>query len=385
MEQAVQVDQPESFVDLSRASAEFDLAKWMMAVKRAHGKGHFKQMFDVRKVKRGPGKIIALEYYIFRLYDDSLFDHKAKLEFCGEAGRPSVYTMCNDRAWAEIEQDKLASADLLAGQGFPMPETFALLHPERSAEGLRSLPGPPDCAEYLRNGASYPFFGKPLDACESVGVVSVEGYDAPADRLALKNGHQVPVDDFVEKIAHFQSGGYLFQKRLDPSAAMAALVGDRLSSVRLMVQLKDSGPELFRPVWKIPVGDNVADNVWRGGNLLAAIDPATGAAKRVIIGLGPDEVEVESHPDTGERLEGAVIPEWRAMTELCLEAARHFPGLRLQAWDVAATSEGPVILEINGAGDLSMTQRAEGRGVLDTEFLRFLGACRDAKQAAGVE
>jgi hypothetical protein len=385
MEQAVQVDQPESFIDLSRASAEFDLAKWMMAVKRAHGKGHFSQMLDVRKVKRGPGKIIALEYYIFRLYDDSLFDHKAKLEFCGEAGRPSIYTMCNDHAWAEIEQDKLASADLLAGQGFPMPETFALFHPDRSAEGLRSLAKPSDCADYLRNGAPYPFFGKPLDACESVGVVSVQGYDAAADCLALRSGRQVPVDDFVEKVGHFQSGGYIFQKRLEPGAAMAALVGDRLSTVRLMVQLKDSGPELFRPVWKIPVGDNVADNVWRDGNLLAAIDPATGTAKRAIIGLGPDEVEVESHPDTGERLAGAVIPDWHAMTELCLEAARHFPGLRLQAWDVAATSRGPVILEINGAGDLSMTQRAEGRGVLDTEFLRFLGACRDAKQASGAE
>jgi hypothetical protein len=71
------------------------------------------------------------------------------------------------------------------------------------------------------------------------------------------------------------------------------------------------------------------------------------------------------------------------MPELCLEAARHFPGLRLQAWDVAPTPKGPVILEISGAGDFSMTQRAEGRGVLDNEFLRFLGAYRDAQQAAG--
>ena len=166
---------------------------------------------------------------------------------------------------------------------------------------------------------------------------------------------------------------------------MRALVGDRLSSVRIMVRLKAGGPELFRPVWKIPVGDNVADNVWRDGNLLAAIDPANGQVKRVMIGFGPDEEEAETHPDTGAKLQGATIPDWHAMAELCLKAAPHFPGLRLQAWDVASTSEGPMILEINGAGDLSMTQRAEGRGVLDIEFLRFLGACRDAKQAAGVE
>ena len=167
--------------------------------------------------------------------------------------------------------------------------------------------------------------------------------------------------------------------------AMRELVGDRLSSVRIMVRLKESGPEVFRPVWKIPVGDNVADNVWRDGNLLAAINPGTGRAERVIIGFGPEEEEVETHPDSGAKLQGTVIPDWHAMAKLCLEAAPHFPGLRLQAWDVASTSQGPLILEINGAGDLAMTQRAEGRGVLDIEFLRFLGACRDAKQTAGVE
>jgi len=385
MEQVAQGDQEQDFIELSRDAAEFDLAKWIMAVKQKNGKGYFAQIFDVRKIKRGPGKIIALEYYMFRLYDDARFDHKAKLEFCGEAGRPSVYTMCNDRSWGEVEEDKLASAALLADNGFATPKTLALFHPDRRADGLRALATPQDCAGYLRSGAAYPLFGKPLDASESVGVVALQGYDAESDSLVLRNGRQVPVEDFVAKIEHFHERGYIFQEQLQPSADMRALVGDRLSSVRIMVRLKAGGPELFRPVWKIPVGDNVADNVWRDGNLLAVIDPANGQVKRVIIGFGPDEEEAETHPDTGAKLQGAIIPDWHAMAELCLKAAPHFPGLRLQAWDVASTSEGPMILEVNGAGDLSMTQRAEGRGVLDIEFLRFLGACRDAKQAAGVE
>ncbi len=385
MEQVVQADPSQDFIELSRGAAEFDLAKWVMAVKRQHGKGYFAQMFDVRKIKRGPGKIIALEYYMFRLYDDARFDHDAKLAFCGEAGRPAVYTMCNDRSWGEVEEDKLASAALLADKGFATPETLALFHSDRSLDGLRHLATPQDCAQYLRSGAAYPLFGKPLDATESIGVVALQGYDAESDCLVLRNGRQVPVENFVAKIEHFHERGYIFQEQLEPSTAMRALVGDRLSSVRIMVRLKASGPELFRPVWKIPVGDNVADNVWRDGNLLAALDPANGKVKRVISGFGPEEEEVEAHPDTGARLRGVAIPDWRAMTELCLQAAPHFPGLRLQAWDVASTSKGPMLLEINGAGDLSMTQRAEGRGVLDTEFLRFLGACRNAKQAAGVE
>jgi hypothetical protein len=157
----------------------------------------------------------------------------------------------------------------------------------------------------------------------------------------VQSARRVPVEDFVTKIRHFHERGYIFQEQLKPSKAMRELVGERLSSVRIMVRLKASGPELFRPVWKIPVGDNVADNVWRDGFLLAAVDPANGRVERVIIGFGPKEEGVEIHPDSGAKLRGSAIPAWRAMAELCLKAAPHFPGLRLQAWDVASTSEGP--------------------------------------------
>jgi hypothetical protein len=307
MEQAVQGDQAQDFVMLSRAAEEFGLAKWVMAVKRTYNKGYCAQIFDFRKLKRGAGKIIALEYSLVRLYDDAPIDHKAKLAFRGGAGRPAVYTNCNDRAWAEVEEDKLASAALLAGQGFAMPETFALLHPDRSVEGLRSRASPQDRVAYPRNGAAYRFFGQPLDATESVGVIAVDAHEAASDSLVLTDGRRVPVADCLDKIGHFHQRGDIFQEQLKPSAPMQELVGDRLSTVRIMVRLKASGPEVFRPVWKIPVGDNMADNVWRDGNLLAAIARASATATRVIIGFGPEEVEVESHPNTGAKLQGVLV------------------------------------------------------------------------------
>ena len=147
------------------------------------------------------------------------------------------------------------------------------------------------------------------------------------------------------------------------------------------VRLKDAGPELYRCVWKIPVGNNPADNVWRAGNLMAAVDVAAGTARRVVIGYGPDEREVEAHPDTGQGLRGVVVPDWDRLKQVCLEAAEAFPGLRLQAWDVAVTPAGPILLEINGAGDFSMPQRAEGRGMLDPEFREYLRSCRGNQTA----
>ena len=67
--------------------------------------------------------------------------------------------MCNDRAWAEVEEDKLASAALLAEQGFATPKTLALFHADRTVEGLHRLARPEDCLAYLREAATYPLFG----------------------------------------------------------------------------------------------------------------------------------------------------------------------------------------------------------------------------------
>lgn len=54
-----------------------------------------------------------------------------------------------------------------------------------------------------------------------------------------------------------------------------------------------------------------------------------------------------SHPDTGIQLVGAEIPDWGAIVELALKAARVFPGLRLQGWDIVCTTDGIVPLEVN--------------------------------------
>ena len=41
---------------------------------------------------------------------------------------------------------------------------------------------------------------------------------------------------------------------------------------------------------------------------------------------------------------------------LCLAAAVHFPGLRLQHWDVAFCEGGPVLMELNTEADLGVPQ-----------------------------
>jgi hypothetical protein len=58
------------------------------------------------------------------------------------------------------------------------------------------------------------------------------------------------------------------------------------------------GPVIHRAAAKIATGINAADNYWRPGNRLGAIDIATGKITRVVCGTGLTLEEDGLHPDT---------------------------------------------------------------------------------------
>jgi hypothetical protein len=109
------------------------------------------------------------------------------------------------------------------------------------------------------------------------------------------------------------------------------------------------------------------DNVVHGttGNLYGPVETETGKVQRLIQHTGFDEVEETRHPDTGETLVGFALPDWEEMKALCRKAADSFYGFRLQAWDIALTDRGPMLVEFNLPGDLDGVQFAFRTGVLD--------------------
>jgi hypothetical protein len=128
-------------------------------------------------------------------------------------------------------------------------------------------------------------------------------------------------------------------------------------------------------VAKIATGNNPADNFWRQGNILGAIELETGLISRVVRGTGVEMSLNEAHPDTRRPIVGTLIPQWEALTRLAVSAAEILPGIRTQSWDIAIAAEGPVLLEVNYGGDLNLAQLAHGTGVLDERYIEHLAHC----------
>ena len=328
---------------------------------------------EIWALQRGPGKLTAPEYFYYRLWEQDV-PLAEKARFVGKHAQHAMHAACNDYAWHGVTQDKLLFQAAMLGVGLPVPEVVAVVHPTRCLPGARVLATREQVEAFLRDGAPYPLFAKPIDGVYSLGVVSAERHDPATDMVALSDGTTRAVPELaVELVGH--RAGALVQERLCYDPYLAERFGKRLCSVRLFVLLTPAGPVLSRAVCKIPAGGSVADNFWRPGNLVGAVDLADGTIRRAVRGTGR-EMEVDPpHPDTGQPVVGARIPWWEQVVALGRRAAAALPGVRTQSWDVALTDWGPVLLEVNWGGDLNLAQLAWGNGALDEQYRSHLRAC----------
>jgi hypothetical protein len=351
------------------AAQRLNIAECMAFASRHAGKSYLSMVKEIFTLGRGFGKLSAEDYFYFRLYDDQRFDLDAKQRFLSDSRHTHIANKCNDVRWWAMADDKLVTSVLL--RGYPLPETQAVFSVRPRTGLVPMLSSAAEIESFLTGPARYPLFAKPIYGVQSRGAWAIDAYDRGAGKLLTHDGPQ-SVGEVAAAIADAPGDGYLFQTRLDLHPDLAAVCGNNLSTVRLVLIQPDATPEIIHTVFKLRRSDNVADNFWRAGNMLAHVDIASGRILRVVQGVGPAQVELESHPETGKRLVGIVMPDWEKTKALALECSQVFPKIRYITWDIAPTPAGPVIIEVNPGGAFTLPQVAEGRGMLDDKFRDFL-------------
>ena len=337
-----------------------------------------KQFVEIARLSLGSGRLRGNEYFEYRLYDNTRFTWQDKQQFLGRRMENHFLRILGMDRWSGLAHDKYLFNAVFDSLGFPVPEVLALFETPARAIPHKMLSGKEDLENFIRSNTTYPFVCKPLFGIFSAGVTAVEAFDAQEDMLQMVYGHLLPVREYVNLISQhnektlFGKKGFIFQSMLKPHSRISSICGDRLCTLRLVVLLDNDGPKLFRALWKISSGSNVADNYWRSGNFLASLDPTNGTVLDVVDGGGEDRRHIRNHPDTGKELVGFEVPDWKEARHLCLSAASVIPGLRIQGWDIALTNNGPVLLEVNVVGGVGLPQNAFGRGMLDDELRDFL-------------
>jgi len=343
------------------------------------GKAVVAQVVEMLRLIRSYGQLEPDEYYQYCLFDDRRYTWDDKRRFLGRRLEDDFVYLFDAQLWSAIANDKIVTGALLENAGFPVPRTVAFLHPFRDAPGMDACRTEFDLCSLLRRGALYPIVCKPIWGMWGRNVFVLRQHDAGTDEIEFVNGRRMATAELARELCRISSlpqqvsrQGLIVQEQIHTHPRMQELAGPRLCSVRLVLMLQDGSPEVVASLLKIPVGRNMADNYGEHGNLIADIDPASGTLGPGLTGFGLDFHEVELHPDTGARIAGTRLPEWQRALDLARSAARMFPGIPMQAWDIALADRGPVLLEVNVNGGMRLPQFVKGAGLYRGKFEQFL-------------
>jgi hypothetical protein len=360
-------------VDISKPEPSIILRAALSRVGADGRWSYFSILSEVARLWFGAGRLSLHEYLDLKLFDDAIHKHGSKNAFVGLRAASKIWFQANYRVdLFAMANNKIASAIWFAAHGLPILPTFAIFHEGVGRPNARLLHSETELRAFLREKEHYPLFGKPIEGRRSEGSASIESYEPTEDCLITTAGRVLSLDNFVSYIKSHASAGYQFQSRVSPHATAREMCGNRLATVRLLTIVREGKPKILRACWKIPAGMHAADNFWRPGNLLAQLDLENGRVIRVIRATETTYEEITHHPDTGVRIQGAVVPNWPEVTQLAIDGAKLLEALPLVGWDIAPVDSGAVLVEANVTPDFRLHQIADRRGMLDCEFKSFL-------------
>jgi hypothetical protein len=288
--------------------------------------------------------------------------------FAPTAQLASVFRFVNNDRGGDFFRDKVLSFERCLERGVPILPLSAVAL--RRLDGIVRLPALDD-EEALRRfvaGAAMPddAFIKPAGGLGGAGAFAARR----ANGHWRDGGKQLDLDGLVGRIAAVADDkGVIIQPRAVPHGAMS-LAGARfgLPTLRVQTALTEDGPEVVYVVQKILGGKMLVDNFSRGtkGNLIAAVDPATGVygqAKGLAAGRKAVLSAFSHHPATGEPITGVTLPMIADIVAVARQTAEAFPESPLIGSDIAVTTDGVRIVEVNNSPDQLLGQIATGRGV----------------------
>ena len=174
------------------------------------------------------------------------------------------------------------------------------------------------------------------------------------------------VADAAELHARLAGGGVcLIEEAITQHPAMATLSPNAIATLRMCTVLVDGEPRHIYTIVRMGVGDSAVDNATSGG-IYTWVDP--DGTLRYPAFSDKTGFTYTEHPTTGLAFDGYRIPYYAEAMEFVKQAALVMPSVGYVGWDVAITSDGPIMVEGNTIPGYDMPQNSawnpDGNGVL---------------------
>ena len=153
---------------------------------------------------------------------------------------------------------------------------------------------------------------------------------------------------------------------------MALFSDASVNTVRILTMLTGHGDILIvSAALRAGIGGAIIDN-WSAGGIGVGIDRRGGRLKK--FAYDKRSRAYPAHPTTGVVFEDRPVPEWDRLSAFAADVQRAFPFYRLLGLDLALDQAGePVLIEINGAADLTFNEQVAGPLLKSVDVLRAFG------------
>ena len=166
--------------------------------------------------------------------------------------------------------------------------------------------------------------------------------------------------EFYQKLCE---GRYLAEEFVQSCKELAAFHPSCLNTLRVSTFRNGDRFEVFGGGLRVGNNGLCVDNA-HGGGIFCEIDPESG--KIITDGLDEYSNSYVTHPMTGVPFKGMQIPRWKEVVELCKEASKELPCLRVVGWDVAILEDGTLeLIEGNHSPGMNIVQAPAKHGVYE--------------------
>lgn len=334
------------------------------------GRSVVKLGMDFSRLSRGEGKIQISEYIRWGLFYEGRYTEEQRAAFISNALHWPIAHMCNANGWSSAAEDKMLAGTILNAGGVAVPETVAVIDTSnRLYPGVQKISTPDALRDLVLSLGTTELFGKIVDGMVSFGAFSVK--DADNTHITCAGSTPMTYAEFMT--SYLGDNAYMLQKRLQNHDSIAPYCS-ALATVRMVNLVQDGKINCPIAVISMPQGDQIADTLWRKGNIACSIDPETGEIKTVVTRSGPEIIFLEDHPTVAGWM-GKTLPNWQELREMNERAARLYTPIRYQSTDIALTDNGPVVVELNYGGGFGLPQNAPGQGMLTPQVRAFFADC----------
>ena len=284
--------------------------------------------------------VLAPWYYLFSLDEDGSSD-RAKSFLQRFETKTSIFPLLKQHKGSPLN-NKARFAEHCAAHGIRTVEIIAHL------DGTPTDVKLPDRDLFVKRAT-----GRGGRGAERWNRVAPFTYEGPG-------GERLSADELLDRLVRrSRHRPQIVQPRLNPHPELAKVTAGALPTTRIVTCLDEQGePEPVIALFRMSIGSNsTVDNMHAGG-IAAQPDIATGRLSRASdLGMDARLGWHSAHPDTGEQIEGRVLPYWEEARQLAAKAHRAFSDRVVVGWDIAILEDGPILIEGNGNPDMDIIQR----------------------------